>query len=250
MKLSLLLFRTLFPIACAAVLLSASAGLAQDSEHPAPAAAPAAQPVPPGPRVVDPNAAPATAPPADTKAPDTSAAQLPPERRAGAPAASASPKTGTPYVIGPLDVLSVRVWGNQNLSGLVDVRTDGMISMPLIGELKADGTTVAQLREMLTARLLDFLNKPEVDIQVAKVNSKKYYIFGEVGRQGEFPLIGSTTVLDALSNAGGFRDFANTKKIYILRGTQKLFFNYKDVSNGKRMEQNIPLLNGDRIFVP
>jgi polysaccharide export outer membrane protein len=85
---------------------------------------------------------------------------------------------------------------------------------------------------------------------VARVNSKRYFIFGEVGRGGEFPLIADTTVLEALSNTGGFREFANPKKIYVLRGTKKLKFNYKDVSQGKHMEQNIFLENGDKIFVP
>jgi polysaccharide export outer membrane protein len=254
MKLSLSLFRTLFPIACA-VLLSATASPAQVADHAAPPAPGATQTSAPGPRVVDPNApAPPAAAPTVTNTPvqetPAPAAQLPPARIAGASGAPAPANTGAPYVIGPLDVLSIRVWGNQNLTGLVDVRPDGMISMPLIGELKADGTTVQQLRDMVTTKLLDFLNKPEVDIQVARINSKRFYIFGEVGRSGEFPLVGTTTVLDALSNAGGFRDFANQKKIYILRGTQKLFFNFKDVKNGKHMEQNIQIQNGDRIFVP
>ena len=187
------------------------------------------------------------------KAPDAvqmpnAAELLPPSRRAET--ASSDKSTEGPYVIGPLDVLYVRVWGNQNLTGLVDVRPDGMISMPLIGEIKADGVTVSVLRESLRAKLEDFLIKPEVDVQVTKVNSKKFYIFGEVGKPGEFPLVGALTVLDALSNAGGFRDFANQKKIYILRGTKKLPFNYKEVSQGKHMEQNIKLENGDRIFVP
>ncbi len=244
--------KTLFPVACVAVLLSAAVGVAQVGEQP-PAGTAESKPAvakPSGPRVV---AAPADAAPApETKAPAAEAAsgsQLPPERRADA-SPSAAADAGNLYVIGPLDVLYVRVWGNQNLTGLVDVRPDGMLSMPLIGEMKADGVTVGQLREMIRARLEDFLNKPEVDIQVTKVNSKKFYIFGEVGRQGEFPLSSNLTVLDALSSAGGFRDFANPKKIYILRGTQKLPFNYKDVSNGKHMEQNIRLQNGDRIFVP
>jgi polysaccharide export outer membrane protein len=237
-------FRTLlFPIACIAFVLGVTR-LSPAQEQPASAPVvgqpPSAEPAPAGPRVV--------APDPETKAPGGT--QLPPARRADASAAGASTPGAAPYVIGPLDVLFVRVWGNQNLTGLVDVRPDGMLSMPLIGEMKADGATVAEVREMIRARLEDFLIKPEVDVQVTKVNSKKFYIFGEVGRQGEFPLIGSITVLDALSNSGGFRDFANTKKIYILRGTQKLFFNYKEVSNGKRMEQNIKLLNGDRIFVP
>lgn len=285
-----LLLRISLPIACAAMLFCAATGVAQQVEGTAAGAAvaggaggsvrppmpdtdPLASPPPPGAPVsaaegVKPPAGEAAKAPAEdaTKAPEpgkapepASAADaapsapnpaelLPPSRRADA--APAQKSTEGPYVIGPLDVLYVRVWGNQNLTGLVDVRPDGMISMPLIGEIKADGTTVSELRESLRAKLEDFLIKPEVDVQVTKVNSKKFYIFGEVGKPGEFPLVGSLTVLDALSNAGGFRDFANQKKIYILRGTKKLPFNYKEVSQGKHMEQNIRLENGDRIFVP
>jgi polysaccharide biosynthesis/export protein len=170
----------------------------------------------------------------------------------------ANPAPGKkPYVIGPMDVLVVTVWNNANLSGPKDVGPDGMISMPLIGEVKADGLTQKQLQDAIAERLKEakFLNTPEVNVQVARVNSKRYFVYGEVGRTGEFPLIQETTVMDALSNVGGFRDFANPKKIYIQRvlpsGESKKFnFNYKDVSQGKHLEQNIVLENGDRIFVP
>jgi polysaccharide biosynthesis/export protein len=94
------------------------------------------------------------------------------------------------------------------------------------------------------------MEDPEVNVQVARINSKKFYIYGGCLRQGEFPLNGNMTVLDAFANCGGFKDFANLKKIYILRGAEQLPFNYKDVSHGKRMEQNRQLQNGDRIFVP
>lgn len=155
-----------------------------------------------------------------------------------------------PYVIGPLDVLDIRVWNDAKLSGFFDVRPDGMMSMPLIGEFRAEGDTVAELRETILKKLNALMNAPEVNVQVAKINSKRYFIFGEVARSGEFPLITEITVLDALSNCGGFREFANPKKIYVLRGSKKLDFNYKDVSHGKHMEQNIVLESGDRIFVP
>lgn len=161
-----------------------------------------------------------------------------------------SPAASTPYVIGPLDVLIVKVWNNVNLSGPYDVRSDGMLSMPLIGEVKADGLTAKQLKETLTERLGDFLHNPEVDVQVAKVNSKRYFVYGEVMHAGEFPLVEATSILDALANVGGFRDFANRKKIYVMRGAQKFNFNYSEVSKGKNLEQNILLQNGDRIYVP
>lgn len=168
--------------------------------------------------------------------------------------APAAPKTGAtdekPYVIGPLDVLYVRVWNNQNLTGMVDVRPDGMISMALIGDVKADGLTVPQLVDELRMKLADYLNSPEVDVQVTKINSKRFFILGEVGRPGEYPLVSRTTILEALSNAGGFRDTANQKKIYLLRGSVKHPFNYKDVIEGKHLEQDIPIENGDKLVVP
>jgi polysaccharide export outer membrane protein len=166
-------------------------------------------------------------------------------------AASGQPAAESkPYVIGPLDILDVRVWGNPNVSGIFSVGPDGMVPMPLIGQVKADGLTVAELKDALRDKLSAFINSPEVNVQVARILSKKYYVLGGVNHQGEFPLTGDTTVLDAFANCGGFKDFANQKKIYILRGTQRFPFNYKEVSQGKHMEQNIYLENGDKIFVP
>lgn len=155
------------------------------------------------------------------------------------------------YVIGPLDVLDIHIWNDPKLTGIYNVRPDGILSMPLMGEMKADGLTPAELTKLISSKLTAFMNTaPDVNIQLAKNNSKKFYIMGEVQRPGEFPLTTDTTALDAFANAGGFRDFANQKKIYILRGDKKLYFNYKDVSQGKHMEQNIMLQSGDRIIVP
>ncbi|HVW85015.1 MAG TPA: polysaccharide biosynthesis/export family protein [Bryobacteraceae bacterium] len=176
---------------------------------------------------------------------------------AGASASADTPaKSGAaqhpakPYIIGALDVLDIRIWNDTKLTGLYDVRPDGMISMPLVGEIKADGLSVGDLTKVVTARVAAFVNIPEVNIQVVRYNSKKIYIYGGVNHPGEVPLTGEMTVMDVLSNCGGFRDFANPKRIYILRGTQKLKFNYKEVSQGKNLDQNITLQNGDRIFVP
>ncbi len=231
--------KIVFPLACAALICAA-----QDGGAPAPGAAVAEK-----------------TEKADTaKAPESVAK---PAAEAGAPAAVSGAPAAVPeapaaagapgpqrYIIGPLDVLFIRVWNNAQLSGPVDVRPDGMISMQLIGEIKADGLTTAQLTDKLRTRLGEFLTAPEVDVQVAKVNSKRYFVYGGVLRPGEFPLIERTTVMDALSMVGGFKDFANTKKIRIVRGTQTFTFNYNDVSKAKHMEQNIELQNGDRIFVP
>jgi polysaccharide export outer membrane protein len=189
----------------------------------------------------------------------TSPASQPPASPAPGGNAKTNPKTPAPpsessrrYVIGPLDVLNVKVWNQPQLSEFIDVRPDGMISMPLIGEVKADGLTARQLTETLKARLGEFLNNPEVDVQVTKVNSKRYYVYGGVLKPGEFPLVGTTTVMDALSMVGGFKDFAKPGKIRIQRGNQTFNFNYNDFSKGKNMDKNmnIELQNGDRIYVP
>lgn len=161
----------------------------------------------------------------------------------------ALPVQDRPYVIGALDVLEIRVWNDPKLSGMYNVRPDGMIAFPLIGELKADGFTVPGLTEIVRQKLMAVMNDPNVNIQVAKINSKRIFVFGGVGHPGEMPLVENMTVLDALSNVG-FSAFANVKKIVIMRGTQKFTFNYKDAIKGKHMEQNIYLQNGDRIFVP
>jgi polysaccharide export outer membrane protein len=169
------------------------------------------------------------------------------------PAGTAESNAGhKPYVIGPLDVLTIKVWNQPNLSGALSVGPDGMLSMQLIGEVKADGLTIGQLRDVITQRLKECcVNNPEgeVDVSVGKINSKRYYVYGGVLRGGEFPLDRDTTVMDALSLVGGFKDFANTKKIRIQRGAQEFNFNYKDVSKGKHLEENILIENGDRIFV-
>lgn len=154
------------------------------------------------------------------------------------------------YVIGPDDILIIRVWREPDLSGAVGVRPDGKISLPLIGEIQAGGTTPAKLAERITEGFSKYVNNPEVMVQVAAVNSKKYFISGEVQRPGSYPLVSPTTVLAAIAMAGGFRDFADRKNIIILRGPKRFKFNYNDVIKGKRMEQNMLLENGDHIIVP
>jgi polysaccharide export outer membrane protein len=162
-------------------------------------------------------------------------------------AAPVDPKT---YVIGPEDILAVRVWREPELSGAVQVRPDGKITLPLIGELEAAGQTPEGLKNKVVEALQEFIVKPDVIVSLQSVQSRKYYITGEVSRPGTFPLIVPVTVLEALTNAGGFREFANTKKITILRKGKILKFNYNDVVKGKNMQQNIPIENGDYIVVP
>jgi len=153
------------------------------------------------------------------------------------------------YQIGPEDVLFIKVWRENDFTLPVAVRPDGKITMPLIGEVEAAGKTPLQLTRSVTDLLSKFINNPDVTIFVTDVRSKKYGIIGEVNRAGSYPLVTPTTVLEALVNAGGFREFAKTKKIKILRGSKVLNFNYNDVTRGKHLEQNIYLENGDKIIV-
>lgn len=154
------------------------------------------------------------------------------------------------YVIGPEDLLLIRVWREAELSGQFPVRPDGRISLPLVNEIAAAGLTPEQLAAAITQGLGKYMTQPEVSVAVVQVNSKKYFVIGEVLKAGPYPLTVPTTVLEALVTAGGFRDFANQKKIVVLRGAQRLKFNYKEVVAGKHPEQNVLLESGDKIIVP
>lgn len=154
------------------------------------------------------------------------------------------------YVVGPEDVLFIRVWREMDFTASYIVRPDGKITIPLVGDVQAAGLTPERLGEQLKQALSDFINAPDVTVTVTQVNSKKFYITGQVFRPGEFPLVVPTRVFDALSNAGGFRDFANKKKIVIIRGAERIRFNYTDMLRGKNPEQNVFLENGDTIVVP
>jgi polysaccharide export outer membrane protein len=168
---------------------------------------------------------------------------------AGTPPPATTDKS---YIIGAEDGLTVQVWGDPRLSGAVLVRPDGKISLNLAGEIPAAGLTPSQLEKSIAdiLRSKEILNRPQVTVQVTAINSKKYYILGEVLKPGPNPLVVPTRVLEALVNAGGFKDFANTRKIEVIRGTQRMKFNYKDVIHGKHTEQNIFLEPGDIITVP
>ncbi len=162
-------------------------------------------------------------------------------------AAAVDPRS---YVIGAEDVVSISVWREPELSRLYVVRPDGKLSMALGGDIEAAGVTPEVLKERVIAALSEFMNKPEVMVEIRQVNSKRYYISGEVGRAGPYPLVTPVTMLEALSLAGGLKDFANRKKIVIMRGDERIKFNYAEVLKGKKMEQNIQLKPGDHIIVP
>lgn len=172
----------------------------------------------------------------------------------------ATPASGTKahddaYVIGNDDHLAISVWKEPDLTRSIPVRSDGKISLPLIGELQASGRTPLQLESDIASRLRNYVTVPEVTVIVEAINSKKYNILGEIGRPGAYPLTLSTTIMDAIAAAGGFKDFAKKKDVYILRqkpdGAQsRIDFNYKDFIKGKNISQNVKVEPGDTIIVP
>lgn len=159
------------------------------------------------------------------------------------------------FVIGSNDMLAISVWKQPDLSRSVPVRSDGRISLPLIGEVQAAGRTPMKLEKDIAAKLEPFLTEPEVTVIVEQINSDKFNILGRVAKPGSYAMTDSTTVLDAIALAGGFRDFAKQKGVYVLRqnpdGSQtKLPFNYREVIQGKNTDQNIKLQRHDTIVVP
>lgn len=159
------------------------------------------------------------------------------------------------FVIGTEDVLGIDVWKEPEVSRTVTVRSDGKLSLPLIGEMRAEGKTPKELQEEIRTKLSEFISFPEVTLIVQEVRSHRFNVLGQVLHPGSYVLTSSTTVLDAIALAGGFRDFAKQKAIYILRsnsdGTQRrLAFNYREVIKGDPRRQNIALANHDTVVVP
>jgi polysaccharide export outer membrane protein len=158
------------------------------------------------------------------------------------------------YVIGAQDVLDINVWKEPDVSRTVPVRPDGKISLPLLNDVQAAGLTPAQLAAQITESLKKYVTSPQVTVIVTTINSQRVYILGEVTRPGAFPLIPGMSVLQALSSAGGFTQFAKVKSIFVRRienGKETKYpFNYKEVINGKKPEQDILLKAGDTIVVP
>ncbi len=171
------------------------------------------------------------------------------------PAQPAKAATEDPtYVIGAEDVISVAVWKEPDFSSTVPVRPDGMVSLPLLGDVQAAGKTPTQLAADLTTKLQKYIEQPRVTVVVTAINSRRIFILGEVNRPGAIAMSADMTVLQAISAAGGPTAYANTKKISILRNEQgkqqKFLFNYKEVIKGANPEQNIQLKPGDTIVVP
>ena len=160
------------------------------------------------------------------------------------------------YIIGPEDVLDITVWKNADLSKTVQVRPDGRISLPLIGDVTAVSRTSTQLTEEISARLRSFIEIPTVSIVVSQVNSYSIYVLGEIMKPGKYPLKSKTTLLQAITLASGFTPIAAHNKIVIFRfgkdgeGLQKIKASYDDIVLRDGSGQNIELKPGDQIVVP
>jgi polysaccharide biosynthesis/export protein len=159
------------------------------------------------------------------------------------------------FVIGNDDLLAINVWKEPDISRSIPVRSDGKISLPLVGEVQATGRTPLQLEQDIATKLHSYIAEPEVTVMVQEIHSEKFNILGQVMKPGSYPLEVATTILDAIAAAGGFRDFANQKHIYILRqnttgGESRIAFNYKNVIKGKNSQENIKLEPRDTIVVP
>ena len=160
------------------------------------------------------------------------------------------------YIIGPEDVLEITVWRNADLSKIVAVRPDGRISLPLIGDVGAAGSTVVQVAEAISGKLKEFKENPQVSILVKEVNSYAIYVLGEVSKPGKYPLKSKTTLLQAITLASGFTTAAARNKIVVFRfGEQggkdiKIRASYDDIIMYDDSPQNIQLKPGDTIVVP
>jgi polysaccharide export outer membrane protein len=169
------------------------------------------------------------------------------------PAPSGSKTDDNSFVIGNDDVLAINVWKEPDFSRSIQVRSDGKISLPLLGEVQAAGRTPLQLEYVIATKLLNYITKPEVTVMVEQINSKKFNILGQITKPGSYSLALAPTIVDAIAIAGGPKEFAKQKSIYILRqnpgsGETRIVFNYKDFLKGKI--QNVKLEPHDTVVVP
>lgn len=201
-------------------------------------------------------AAPSSAPVTGTSTGNPPAGTTPSAPPAAAAVVVPPPAAVVPgdYTIGPDDILSVVFWRDKDMSADVVVRPDGRITLPLLNDVVAAGLTPDQLREQIRAGATRFVEDPSVSVVVKQINSRKVFVTGQIARPGAYPLGQPTTVLQMLSVAGGVNEYADDKKILIMRtenGAQKaLKFNFRDVKKGKNLQQNIQLRPGDTIVVP
>ncbi len=228
---------------------------AQPDQTPAQTSQPAAQADPTPAQTTQPVAASGNQPPAQVSQTPAAQAAQPPAQSAQPPATPALGVTPTvdSYVIGASDVLTITVWKEPTLSGVILVRPDGMISMALIGDVQASGLTPTQLSDAIATKLKKYIQDPNVSVVVTQIHSKVVYLIGEVAKKGPVEMTPGMTLIEAIASAGGLTDFANQRKIYILRtesGTQqRIPVRYKDALKGDGT-LNLALKPGDTIVVP
>ena len=158
------------------------------------------------------------------------------------------------YILGSEDVIEISVWKEADLSKIVLIRPDGKISLPLIGDIQAADLTAEELKENIKKALIDYVDSPTVSVIVQQINSLKIFIQGEVARPGVLELRSNTTLLQAISMAGGFTEWAKKDKVAVLRRAGdkvvRIPINYEKILSGKDLSQNILLKRGDTIIVP
>ncbi|MEW6184388.1 MAG: polysaccharide biosynthesis/export family protein [Thermodesulfobacteriota bacterium] len=158
------------------------------------------------------------------------------------------------YLIGPGDVLSIQVWKEDHLSQTVMVRSDGRISLPLIDEIQAAGLTPLRLKEVLTQKIGQFVELPIITVMVREAKSFKVYIGGQVKNPGVYTLIEEISLLQLIPLAGGFTDWANQRKVLLIRKEgekeKRYTINYKRIVSGQDIETNLMLKPGDTVIVP
>jgi polysaccharide biosynthesis/export protein len=178
-------------------------------------------------------------------------------RAAQVPVADTAPaaaEESAPYYVAPGDVLRIAVWKEPELSTEVFVRLDGMITVSVVGDVRAAGKTTEQIATEVRTKLRSVLEVPQVTVTVAQAVSARFYVVGEVAVSGAFPLTGRITILQALALAGGFREFAKRDRIVVIRERrgqrQAIVFNFRDLEAGINLEQNIAVEAGDTLIVP
>ena len=158
------------------------------------------------------------------------------------------------YKIGQGDILEISVWMDENLTKQIIVPPDGVISFPLIGDTNISGLNISGLRDIIKAKLMEYLPDPTVTVMLIAPNSLTAYVIGKVNKPGQFPITLNTNIIQILSMAGGMNPYASPNKIIILRKANgkdiKIPFNYNQVKKGKKLEQNIILRRGDVVIVP
>ncbi len=168
--------------------------------------------------------------------------------------AGQSAETGKDYLVGVGDVLEIQVWREPDLSRTVTVRLDGKISLPLAGDVEAVGKTTSDLDQFLEKHFAELVTEPSVSVILLESRSRRYYVIGQIGQPGEFPIDSPLTILQAIARSGGFLEWAKREEIKLIRrinGRDELLsFNYETFVSGKNLKQNILIAPGDTIIVP